>query len=255
MKHPKAYWLDTRLNWGDVFTPFLFKEAFGIEVEHAYLNEEFTQTDAELFSCGSLIDRIPDGFSGHVLGSGIGLEETRRDLRNVKTPLLLRGPLTAERCQYQQTVRFGDPGLLASMFVDPGAYKAYRFGIVPHYVDKKHQEIDAWVQRGALQIDIEAEIRSVINAVAHCEMIVSSSLHGLVIADSLGIPSAYVKLGRLEGNEFKFHDYYRAYGETCIPCRSITEGFHSCRSRDVSFIKKNVLDVFNEYADEISADI
>src|SRR5580698_9643035 len=113
----KAYWLFDAKNWGDAFTPFLLREGFGVNVEWA------GRVDAELFACGSLIERVADGFAGHVLGSGMGYGDTRRDLRNVKPPLLLRGRLTAERCQYNLPVRFGDPGLLADLFVTPGVIK------------------------------------------------------------------------------------------------------------------------------------
>jgi pyruvyltransferase len=47
-----------------------------------------------------------------------------------------------------------------------------------------------------------------------CERIVSSSLHGLVIADAYGIPNAWLNSdggaggSRPGGGEFKFYDYF-----------------------------------------------
>jgi pyruvyltransferase len=239
---PKTHWLADK-NWGDAFTPFLFEEGFGVEVEHA------ASWDAELFSCGSLIDRVPDGFQGHILGSGIGFSETRKDLTRVQGPLLLRGKLTSDRCKSSETARFGDPGILASLFVSPHIRKKRRYGVIPHYVDKKNEELEFWVEcKDALYINIEGGIRSVIQAVASCEVIVSSSLHGLVIADSLGIPNKWVKLSdKLLGDGLKFRDYYTAYGEYEEPALSISDGFKSCRSRDVSEVKQAVLEAFQEY--------
>ncbi len=53
---------------------------------------------------------------------------------------------------------------------------------------------------------------AVIKQIAECECIVSSSLHGLIIADSLGIPNIHVKVtNNLLGDGFKFDDYYSAY--------------------------------------------
>ena len=48
----------------------------------------------------------------------------------------------------------------------------------------------------------------VIHEIAKCEHILSSSLHGLVVADALGIPNGWIKLSdRVVGDGFKFKDY------------------------------------------------
>ena len=50
-----------------------------------------------------------------------------------------------------------------------------------------------------------------------CEAIVSSSLHGLVIAESFGIRSTWMKLSEnLAGGEFKFHDYFLGTGRAKV---------------------------------------
>ena len=42
-----------------------------------------------------------------------------------------------------------------------------------------------------------------------CELIFSSSLHGLIVADSFGIPNIHMELSdKLVGGNFKFEDYY-----------------------------------------------
>ena len=46
-------------------------------------------------------------------------------------------------------------------------------------------------------------------------MILSSSLHGLVAADSFGIPNIrMVCSDRIYGGDFKYDDYYSAFGYT-----------------------------------------
>src|SRR5271170_3408748 len=115
MNRPKVYCIPDVKNWGDAFTPFLLKEGFGVDVEDLRIghvpNEVLPEhvgewrknkdlanrRSAEVFSCGSLMERIPDGFTGHVLGSGMGYKETRRCLTCVQAPFLVRGRLTAER--------------------------------------------------------------------------------------------------------------------------------------------------------------
>ena len=45
--------------------------------------------------------------------------------------------------------------------------------------------------------------------ISECECIISSSLHGLIIADSFLIPNQMVHLtDKLYGDGFKFDDYY-----------------------------------------------
>ena len=41
-----------------------------------------------------------------------------------------------------------------------------------------------------------------------CRQIVTSSLHGLVVADAYGLLSAWLESSTPKGGEFKFHDYF-----------------------------------------------
>ena len=62
-------------------------------------------------------------------------------------------------------------------------------------------------------IDIKAPVIEFLNQVASCDFIFSSSLHGLIAADSLGIPNKWVKFSDLVlGNGYKFKDYYSVFG-------------------------------------------
>lgn len=236
----KTYWMHTDKNWGDVFTPVLL-EHYGIKFEWAPSEE------AELFCCGSMLERVPkENFRGYVLGSGMGYEDTRPDLSKVKAPLLLRGKLTAERSKLGQEPRFGDPGILAAKILSEGAQpKIYEYGVVPHIVDKDNPEVKSWSSR-ALIIDIESGVRDVVKAIASCKLIVSSSLHGLVIADSLRIPNAYVQLQDI--GVFKFRDYYSVYGESLEINLNIEQAFSRCRERNIWPVVRDVHEAFLEFA-------
>lgn len=251
----KAYWMPNTKNWGDVFTPFLFKNAFGVDVEWAPLEE------ARAFSCGSLLERIPDKYDGAILGSGMGYAETRKNLMKVEAPFLLRGPLSAARCVFNRPVRLGDPAVLTRLFApNVNLSKQYRYGVIPHHADKDNEEFPIWAERhGALLIDIEAGVQQVIDAVCLCENILSSSLHGIIIADSLGIPSHPVKpSAKVSGNGFKFVDYYSTFGDVVVPSASLNEAWRLCRNRDVSSVFETVFTVFQEYVEknaETSSDL
>jgi pyruvyltransferase len=132
--------------------------------------------------------------------------------------------------------------------------KKYQYGIVPHKSDQGDTKLSSWKSRSdTLIIDIGAGIQEVIDMAAQCEKIVSSTLHGLILADSLGIPNHWVKLSsKLYGEDFKFKDYYSAFGEATIVTNDISEAFKRCRLRDVENTKKTVKEVFDVFANSNS---
>ncbi|MGI6539152.1 MAG: polysaccharide pyruvyl transferase family protein [Caldicoprobacterales bacterium] len=95
-------------------------------------------------------------------------------------------------------VPLADPGLLASKLLSERRQKKYSVGIIPHF-SQQQEEIFAKLNRhyqNSTIIDITKPPLEVIDNIASCEYIISSSLHGLVFADSLLIPSLPV-VGRL----------------------------------------------------------
>ncbi len=58
-------------------------------------------------------------------------------------------------------------------------------------------------------IDICSGEKEFINELLEVENVISSSLHGLIMADAYGIPNARVNISnKLIGGDFKFKDYY-----------------------------------------------
>ena len=48
---------------------------------------------------------------------------------------------------------------------------------------------------------------------SQCEVVISSAMHGLITADSLGIPNARAIISNnITGGDYKFNDYYSIYG-------------------------------------------
>lgn len=154
----------------------------------------------------------------YVWGSGFFKEDNNNGFyrKNLKV-CALRGQKTQEKLSYltgkQYDVPLADAGLLAHLFVDAELQKKYEIGLIPHM----SQLEDACVKKLLTQdnihlIDIRRGAKEVIDDIAQCECILSSSLHGLIFADSLHIPSMHM-LGdkALYGGNFKFEDYYSAF--------------------------------------------
>jgi len=75
-------------------------------------------------------------------------------------------------------------------------------------------------------IDAGGSVDSVVREIAACAVIASISLHGLVIADSFGIPASWFGLEPgLWGGSFKFQDYE----SVVTPGRSRRRTFHADR--------------------------
>ena len=99
---------------------------------------------------------------------------------------------------------------------DKKTIKRYAVGFVPHKFDYDNPKIEFLLRSipKSVLIDLREPPIETLNKIAECDTIVSSSLHGLVAADSLGIPNMRMKLSNhgFDFNvDFKFDDYYSVF--------------------------------------------
>ncbi|MDR1498919.1 MAG: glycosyltransferase [Rickettsiales bacterium] len=141
-----------------------------------------------------------------------------RLIRRVKV-YAVRGYMSLDRLkkitrQPLTEVAIGDPGLLCRELVNTDRIeKKYDLGIIPHYVDKNNPLLSRIKVKNSIVIDIQQSSRSFIEKVAECKYIISSAMHGLITADSLGIPNVRMILSdKIVGGDYKFDDYYSAFG-------------------------------------------
>lgn len=148
----------------------------------------------------------------------------------------LRGVLSRQRLfaltGQDYDVPLADAGLLANLFLSEEQEKMWKIGIVPHY-SQKDEPIFADAKNSyssAKLIDITQPACQVINEISSCEYIISSSLHGLIFADALGVPSLHVLgIHKLRGGLFKFQDYYSSFSCEDDPWDLCSHGFPSAR--------------------------
>jgi len=201
MNPVRAYWFQGG-NFGDCLTAYWIKKLTRREVQLVSADK------AGLFGCGSIIRAIPQNYTGIILGTGLMHEEDRRpDLKGADIRAL-RGPLTAKRIGVD--VPYGDMGLLFSLFKSRWV-PVYEVGTLPHYAVRDRQELDHHY------IDIMAGVESVVRHVSKCKRIISSSLHGIILADALGIENKWVYSDKVIGKGFKFRDYAASLGEDIEP--------------------------------------
>lgn len=132
----------------------------------------------------------------------------------------VRGQLSKKRIGKltgkQNKLVLGDAGILASCLIDDeDIKKKYEVGIIAHYKEKDEPVFDKLLKKfpNSTFIDVQDTPYNVTKKIAECKCIISSSLHGLIIADSLEVPNAHIVVSdKLLGDGFKFDDYYSAYG-------------------------------------------
>lgn len=155
----------------------------------------------------------------YVWGSGFFRDDNDNPMsREHLKVCALRGAKTRERLEMLTgriyDVPLADAGLLSNLYVEGTPEKEYDVGIIPHFSQKdelRFQELKNTFSSACI-IDIQQDPKTVINQIARCRYILSSSLHGLIFADGLGIPNLHI-LGKtpLVGGNFKFEDYYSCY--------------------------------------------
>lgn len=215
MKTIKLYWSSSlkrgRQNVGDSLSPLLVEAISNKSVVHA------SSTSCDLVAVGSLLQRLKHHFWNrrvHVWGTGFIAQQ--KCVPNHHYYHAVRGFQSAALIKNAHMHTFGDPGLLVDRLLPDYAsvHKKYHIGIIPHYKDQENVNIAKFMERmpHVLFIDILNEPMTFLREVASCEFILSSSLHGLIVADAFHIPNAWIELSQeVKGGGFKFQDYYSVF--------------------------------------------
>lgn len=192
--------MDNVNNYGDILTPYIFDK---LEMNYVKARRE----NANCIAIGSIARFANE--NSIVLGSGF-----IRYADNVQVNAdykFVRGPLSRKKIIESGgkcPKIYGDLACILPRFIEPSAKKV-KVGIVPHYID--YQEvINIYKNERIIKIE-NANIEEVTKNITSCEKIITSSLHGLIIAHAYGIPAAWVKFSnKLAGDGFKFHDYFES---------------------------------------------
>jgi pyruvyltransferase len=102
---------------------------------------------------------------------------------------------------------YGDPALLAPLVYNPDVEIKHEVGVVLRWSEKSWLKVKPG--KGVKLIDLgTSDVEGVIDQIKSCKKIITSSLHGLIIADTYGIPNAWLSSSTPKGGEFKFYDYF-----------------------------------------------
>lgn len=195
-------------NFGDRLGPWLFKKIAGRRPVYVY-----PQSDVDHYlTVGSILNWA----NSRSIVWGAGLASLKDDVPMARRITAVRGPMSrikALQAGNDCPAVFGDPGTLISKYFKPMADKVPgRIGIFPHYVDLVRAYM--WFKDPRfLIIDPLDPVEQVLNDIFSCEKVVSSALHGIIAADSLGVPNAWVKMSSsIGGDGIKYWDYFNSVG-------------------------------------------
>lgn len=170
---------------------------------------------AEALGIGSVIDLyIRRGGQGMIWGSG---------LRNMSPGLTLapnriaavRGRLTRDALDLPEETVLGDPGLIArSIYQSPRRRSGTL--VLPHFSEFRGRTASPILMhlraQGGKVVVPSAPVDTVCASIARADHLVTSSLHGLVVADALGTPATLVRFTQTREPIHKYDDYNSAFG-------------------------------------------
>ncbi len=206
----KLFWWNRKANFGDDLSRDVVSYVSGRDVIWA------KPVRAELFAVGSIMKMASRGSLGRsstvkpaIWGSGCMAPMDAGFMKAVRSPMIVRGPITAALLSLED-VEFGDPGLLARHVYGMSANQDDTVGIVPHHSEVDDVAVKTLVASDPrfLLIDTRRPAKTVCAEIASCAQVFSSSLHGLIVADSFGVSNHWFVLNQIhQSPSLKFYDY------------------------------------------------
>lgn len=192
---------------------------------------QFLTGDAVVYGSGFLYESVVDKFAS---------KKVKLDVRAVRGPNTKR---MLESIGYTVPEIYGDPAILLPMFYQPKIADVKKeYIVIPHW--KKTQDYD--LKKYPVLSTLTNEWEHFIDEIVSSKLVVSASLHGIIIAESYGVPA--ILLGDTEKNDlFKYEDYYLSTGRSSfVIAKDIEEALklEIPEVPDFGKMKQQLLDAF-----------
>lgn len=241
------------LNLGDALSPVMVSFISGLPVRHVAAKSDQVRlaavgTIGHMFAGGD-VSFWGTGMSPHLNPNAVNGEKIpyARPRDTKITVYATRGPFTRNLLAPDASgpAVFGDPLWLLPRFHNAPVEKRYELGVIIHLSELEGRSFEEVVPKAdhvRYQLS-ESDARSIklintvtpttiqglrdrLDEILSCKRIVSTSLHGMVFAESYGIPCLYFSpraaeagLGRIdlmseEGIDLRLNDLYRGLGQS-----------------------------------------
>ncbi|GIT91407.1 hypothetical protein JANAI62_18640 [Jannaschia pagri] len=197
-------------NLGDLLGPGVVQGLTGIP-------PKYSKASPRLLSIGSIIRFARSGDT--VWGAGASSRTQKIDGR--ATFRAVRGPLTRDMVLKAGATCpeiYGDPAwFMPILRPNTAVTKTHKLGLIRHFA---HADRPLDVAPDVKEIDIvrgsDAEIDAFLEEMLSCEAILSTSLHGVILAQAYGIPVSWAvdsgSARQIHGDGMKFKDYAASVG-------------------------------------------
>ena len=214
-------------NFGDELSQRIVAEVSGRRVRWA------PPESAVITAIGSVVEHVAGANGpGVIWGSGIRSPDSAPSGWANRRParfLAVRGVLTRDALGLDASTPLGDPGLIVRA-VYPRSTRARGIVVIPHFLafgspDARRQMAVAR-SRGMRVMPPSAGYERICEEVSGAELVLTSSLHGMVVADALDRPVQLVSFGRTAEPSFKFADYQSVFGlsSTFVSLTDVLDG-------------------------------
>lgn len=210
-QRPALWWMEGPYpgNVGDILNPYVVEKLSGAPPRRVDKGEG-------MLAIGSTIRFAREGTQ--VWGAGAARQTDRVD--PCARYAAVRGPLTADLVEASGAPRpsvLGDPAALLPRLYTPRSVRARTpVGLVLHHAHSGLLVTGQGVQEVPILRAGYAGIEAFIDELWQCERILTSSLHGLIIAHAYGIPALWIDVSdaahAVPGDGMKFRDYLLSVG-------------------------------------------
>jgi len=208
------YWWqpkDGRTNMGDQLSQVIVSRVLSLR-DFALMDK--AANGQRLFAIGSVLHfaRTGDTVWGSGINGKIAANQHQFGMLDVRA---VRGPRTREYLLGRGIPVpevYGDPGLLMPLFFPAellGPSEPRDVVVVPHF----NEPLDKYRDFAGMLVTPDCPPVTFMRRLLGARLVVSSSLHGLILAEAYGIPSVYLDWGNGE-DRFKYDDYYLGTGRS-----------------------------------------
>lgn len=202
------YW-KRHVNLGDALAPVIFE--WMLE-EKGFAAECKAKKTCALATIGSIVDL--GRFDATIWGSGLqsfeAIAHTARAHYKKLDIRAVRGPFTRQAllaCGYNCPEVYGDPGILMPLIYSPQSVcKQDKIVLINHY---SIADYPTNLPENIEALDIKtADYKNFINKLCSAKKVISSSLHGIILAETYGIPAVFLLQDIKNKEILKYYDWY-----------------------------------------------
>lgn len=200
-------------NFGDELSRRIVAEVSGRGVHWAPLES------AHVIAIGSVLEHAAAADApGMVWGAGVRQPDFAPAAWAKRRPsrfLAVRGALTRDALGLDAGTPLGDPGLIVRSLYRRSSRRR-GVVVVPHFLafnlPDARSRMAAARSNGMRVVPPSASYHRICDEVSRAELVLTSSLHGMVVADTLDCPVQLVSFGSTGEPAFKFSDYESVFG-------------------------------------------